>query len=157
MPFFNGIRHPSSPVGNYWYTEVNRFGLAYTEIGFTGRGEEFAEAIVSSVVASLIKASLRFALNLYETMGFGGLMDFHLEVTPTLNKYLFVPSHFGGDHQADYRCLDNSIALGFTLSVKETGDSLMERLTQLYRDFFWAFGIDLSESNASGHLASFAT
>lgn len=156
IPIFDGIRHPSSPAGNYWYTEVNRFGLIYTEVGFTGRGEEYAEAIVSSLIASLIMASLRFALSLYEATGFGGLMDFHLEVTPTLNKYLFVPSHFGGDHRTDYRSLDNSIALGFTLSVREARESLVLKVTQLYREFFWAFGIDLSESNAAGHLAAFA-
>jgi hypothetical protein len=156
IPTVNGIRHPSSPAGNYWYTEVNKFGLIYTEIGFTGRGEEYEEAIVSSLVASLIMASLRFALNLYETTGFGGLMDFHLEVTPTLNKYLFVPGDFGGGHRTDYRSLENSIGLGFALSVKQVRESLERRVAQLYREFFWAFGIDLPESTALNHLAAFA-
>lgn len=154
-PIFNGIRHPSQPAGNYWYTEVNRFGLVYTEIGFTGKAEEYEEAIVSSLIASLITASLRFALNLYETVGFGGLMDFRFEATPTLNKYLYVPGRFGGERFTDHRSLEDSIALEFTLSVKEARESLASRVAQLYREFFWAFGIDLPEQRASNHLAAF--
>jgi hypothetical protein len=90
VPIADGVRHPLLPVRNYWYTEVNRFGLIYTEIGFTGEGEEFKEAIVSSLVASLTVASLRFAVGLYETLGFFGLIDFHLDVSPTLNRYPYM-------------------------------------------------------------------
>jgi len=156
VPIADGVRHPLSPVRNYWYTEVNRFGLIYTEIGFTGEGEAFTEAIVSSLVASLTVASLRFAVGLYETLGFFGLMDFHLDVAPTLNRYLCMPERFGeGEHLTDCRTLENTISLGFTSSVKEVRESLVERAKQTYREFFWAFGIDLDDATASGHFARY--
>jgi hypothetical protein len=155
-PIADGVRHPLSPVRNYLYTEVNRFGLIYTEIGFTGEGEAFTEAIVSSLVASLTVASLRFAVGLYEALGFFGLMDFHLDVSPTLNRYLYVPGRFGGgEHLADFRTLENTISLGFTSSVKEVRESLIDRAKQCYREFFWAFGIDLDDAAASSHFVSY--
>jgi hypothetical protein len=156
VPIADGVRHPLSPVRNYWYTEVNRFGLIYTEIGFTGEGEEFTEAIVSSLVASLTVASLRFAVSLYETLGFFGLIDFHLDVAPTLNRYLYIPGRLGGgEHLVDGRTLENTISLGFTSSVKEVRGSLIERAKQIYREFFWAFGIDLDDATASAHFGAY--
>lgn len=155
MPIADGVRHPSSPLMNYWYTEVNRFGLVYTEIGFTGRGQEFSDAIVCSVVASLMVASLRFAVNFYETLGYFGLVDFHFNVTPTLNRYPYVLGAIGGDHLTEYRTLENTISSGFSSPVKEIRDSLMERVRTGYRQFFWAFGLRLDDVTTLGHFAQF--
>ncbi len=154
-PIADGVRHPQTPVGNFWYTEVSRFGLVYSEIGFTGRGDEFRDAIVCSLIASLMVANLRFSLNLYETLGYLGLIDFRFEIAPTLNRYPFVPDALGGNHMTHNRGLENSINLALTASVKEFRESLLESARQKYREFLWAFGWDLNDAAASGHFNRF--
>jgi hypothetical protein len=153
-PIADGVRHPRAPVGNYWYTEVNRFGLVYTEIGFTGRGDNFREAITCDLIASLIVANLRFSMNLYEGIGYFGLVDFHCDVAPTLNRYPYSPIFLEG-HLHENRTLEDRISLVFTSSVKEIRESLFQRAREKYREFMWAFGLDVSDETASGHFASF--
>ena len=154
-PIAGGVRHPLSPVRNYWYTEVNRFGLIYTEIGFTGEGEQFTDAIVCSLVAYLVVASIRFALNLYEACAYFGLVDFHFDVTPTRNRYPYIPNWITGGHLTENRTLEDTITLGFTAPVKHIRESLMERARESYREFLWAFGLNVDVAAASGHFGSF--
>ena len=140
---------------NYWYTEVNRFGLIYTEIGFTGEDEQFTDAIVCSLVAYLVVASIRFALNLYEACAYFGLVDFHFDVTPTRNRYPYIPNWITGGHLTENRTLEDTITLGFTAPVKHIRESLMERARESYREFLWAFGLNVDDAAASGHFGSF--
>lgn len=153
-PIADGVRHPQTPVRNYWYTEVNRFGLVYTEIGLTGRGEDFRDAITCDLIASLIVANLGFFMNLYEKIGYFGLVDFHCDVAPTLNRYPFLSIALEG-HLTDNRTLEDRISLAFTSSVKEIRESLLQRARDKYREFMWAFGVDVSDETASGHFTSF--
>jgi hypothetical protein len=94
-------------------------------------------------------------VSLYETLGFFGLIDFHLDVAPTLNRYLYAPGLLGSEHLEGDRTLENTISLGFTSSVKEVRESLIERAKQSYREFFWAFGIDLDDATAASHFLSY--
>lgn len=155
VPIAGGVRHPEGMVRNYWYTEVNRFGLIYTEIGFTGEGQEFADAIVASLVASLMVASLRFAVSLYEALGYFGLVDFNFDVNPTRNRYPYFPDDYGGRHQAHYRTLEDTISMGFTGPVKEIRESLIERARKTYREFLWAFGLELDDATAAADFGLF--
>jgi hypothetical protein len=154
QPIADGVRHPQTPARNYWYTEVNRFGLVYTEIGFTGRGDDFRDAITCDLIASLIMANLQFSMNLYEGIGYFGLVDFHCDVAPTLNRYPFSPNFING-HLTENRTLEDTISLVFTSSVKEIRESLLQRAREKYREFMWAFGLDVSDDTASAHFASF--
>ncbi|MCU1240468.1 MAG: putative transcriptional regulator [Candidatus Acidoferrum typicum] len=156
VPIVDGIRQPQAPVMNYWYTEVNRFGLVYTEIGYTGQGDEYSEVIVCSLVASLIVASLRFSTNLYMSLGYFGLVDFRFDVSPTLNRYPYLAGLISGPHLTDARTLENSISLGFTEPVRELGESLMQRARRTYREFLWAFGLNVDDVTASSHFSSFS-
>ncbi|MGP0017644.1 MAG: helix-turn-helix domain-containing protein [Candidatus Sulfotelmatobacter sp.] len=153
-PIAGGVRHPRTPVMNYWYTEVNRFGLVYTEIGFTGRGGEHRDAITCDLIATLMVANLRFSMNLYESIGYFGLVDFHFDVAPTLNRYPFLSIALEG-HLTENRSLEDRVSLAFTSSVKEIRDSLVQRSREKYREFMWAFGLDVSDGEASGHFTSF--
>jgi hypothetical protein len=154
-PIADGVRHPQTPTPNYWYTEVSRFGLVYTEIGFTRRGEEFRDAITCSLITSLMVANLQFSLNLYEALGYFGLIDFHFDVAPTLNHYPYLAGALEGGHLTENRTLEDSISLGFTASMKEIRESLLQRARQKYREFMWAFGLDVNDTSASAHFASF--
>jgi hypothetical protein len=153
-PIAGGVRHPRTPVFNYWYTEVNRFGLVYTEISFTGRGEDFRDAITCDLIASLMVASLQFSMNLYENIGYFGLVDFHFDVAPTLNRYPFLSIALER-HLTENRTLEDRISLAFTSSVKEIRESLLQRAREKYREFMWAFGLNVSDEDASRHFASF--
>jgi len=152
VPIAGGVRHPQSPTMNYWYTEVNRFGLIYSEIGLQGPG---SEAITSSYFASLLVGGLRFSLRLYESLGYFGLIDLGVDVTPTRNRYPFVPGAIGDEHLRDYRTLEDTISLGFTAPVQQIRESLMQRAMQCYQEFFWAFGFRMEEAMAASHFASF--
>lgn len=150
-PIVDGVRHPQTPINNYWYTEANRFGMVYTEIGFTG-GEESRDAIQCSLIASLLVSNLTFAINLYEAVGYFGLVDFHFEVTPTLNRY---PVSVNGEHLAGNRTLEDSVSMGFTFPVEVVRESLLQRAREKYREFLWAFGLDVDDTTASRHFTLF--
>ena len=150
-PIANGIRHPDSPGLNYWYTEVNRFGLIYTQVGFPPSNDN--DAINCPTVARLLMSGLRFSVNLYENMlGYSGLMDFHFSVSPTQNRY---PYMWEGEVSWDNRCLDNTITVEFSGSVKEIRESLTDRAKESYQEFLWAFGLNADNASASNQFRMF--
>lgn len=141
-PVAGGIRYPNSPVRNFYYTEVNRFGLVYSEVGFAWEDETGSEdAVRTQTMAALLVALVRFALKLYENYGFFGLVDVYLEATPTLGKYPLVPGTvMAEDHLRDLRSLEDIIVVSFTGSVKELQTSITQRAISAYQEFCWAFG-----------------
>ena len=150
VPIADGIRHPDSHRIAYWFTEVNRFGLIYTQVGFTPTPGDQKEAINCASVARLLVAGLRFSINMYENMlGYYGLLDFHFSVSPTQNRYPFVSEL---ETYWDSRSLDDHITVEFSSSVKEIRDSLAERAKQSYQEFLWAFGLNADNAAASNHF-----
>lgn len=153
VPIADGIRHPDSHRMAYWFTEVNRFGLIYTQVGFTPTPMDQKEAINCATVARLLVAGLRFSINMYENMlGYYGLLDFHFSVSPTQNRYPFVTEL---ETYWDSRSLDDHITVEFSSSVKEIRDSLAERAKQSYQEFLWAFGLNADNAAASNHFRLF--
>lgn len=153
VPIAGGIRHPESHRRNYWYTEVNRLGLIYTQIGFPPSNEKDADAISCPIVAKLLLSGLRFSVNLYENMlGYSGLMDFHFSVSPTQNRY---PYMWEGEAYWDNRSLDDAITVEFSGSVKEIRESLTDRVKESYQEFLWAFGLNVDNASASSHFRMF--
>lgn len=152
-PITDGVRHPDSHRINYWYTEVNRFGLVYTQVGFPPVSEEDTEAISCSIVAKLLMSGLRFSVNFYERMlGYYGLMDVHFSANPTRHRY---PHVWEGESYRGHRSLDDTITVEFSGSVKEVGESLTQRVKESYQQFLWAFGLDADDASASSHLRRF--
>jgi len=152
-PIAEGIRQPQSPGFNYWYTEVNRFGLIYSEVGFPPISEDAGEdAISCPLVAALMMSGLRFSLTLYDMLGYFGLIDFHFDATPTLNRYPYVSEL---ESYSDHRSLEDSIGLEITGSMKEIRESLASRVKQSYQEFLWAFGLYADDAFASNHFRYF--
>lgn len=150
----NGIRHPDSHRLAYWFTEVNRFGLIYTQVGFPPMSVGQNEAINCAIVARLLMAGLRFSINLYENMlGYYGLLDFQFSVSPTRNRYPFVSEL---ETYGDSRCLDDNITVELCGSVNEIRDSLADRAKEKYQEFLWAFGLNADNAAASNHFREFA-
>jgi len=153
VPIADGIRHPDSHRWAYWFTEVNRFGLIYTQVGFTPVPLDQKEAINCATVARLLVAGLRFSINMYENMlGYYGLVDFHFSVSPTRNHYPFVSEL---EIYSDSRSLDDRITVEFSGSVKEIRDSLADRAKESYQEFLWAFGLNADNAAASNHFRLF--
>jgi hypothetical protein len=151
LPVADGIRHPESNRRNYWYTEINRYGLVYTRVGFPPSSEK--EAINCAYAARLLVGGLCFSLNLYENMlGYFGLVDFGFSVTPTRNTY---PYLWQGESYWESRCLDDTITVQFSASVKEIRDSLIQRAKECYQEFFWAFGMRVDGTAAASHFRAF--
>lgn len=151
LPMADGIRYPESHRMNYWYTEVNRFGLVYTRVGFPTPNEK--EAIQCSYAAKVLVAGLCFAVNFYENLvGYFGLIDFCFSVSPTRNAY---PHLWQGEAFWESRCLDETITIQFSDSVREIRDSLPDRAEESYRKFLWAFGLNIDRAAAMSHLRAF--
>jgi len=151
VPIAHGIRHPDSPRLNYWYTEINRFGLVYTQVGFPPSRDK--DEISCLTVAKLLVSGLRFSVNLYENLlGYSGLMDFHFSVSPTQNRY---PYMWEGQAFWDNRRLDDTITVEFSGSVKEIRESLTDRAKESYQEFLWAFGLDVDNASASSSFRMF--
>ncbi len=140
VPIADGIRHPDLHRPDYWYTEVNRFGLIYTQAGFPPSLDQ--DEIYCPTVAKLLVSGLRFAVNLYENMlGYSGLMDFHFAVNPTKNRYPYMSQ---GTRYPGNRSLDDTITVEFSGSVKES-----------YQEFLWAFGMNVDSASVSSHFRAF--
>jgi hypothetical protein len=151
IPIADGIRHPDSDRSIYWYTEVNRFGLIYTQVGFPPSNDK--DAISCQIVAKLLMSGLRFSVNLYENMlGYFGLMDFHFSVSPTQNCYPYI---WEGQGYSDNRSLDNTISVEFSGTVKEIREALTDRVKESYQEFLWAFGLNVDNASASSHFRTF--
>jgi hypothetical protein len=150
LPIADGIRFPDSPTRAYWYTEVNRFGLIYTRMGLLSSAQE--DGINCKILAQFLVAGLKFSGHLYKVLGYFGLMDFHLSVSPTRNRY---PYFWEGSAFEDKRCLDLSVTVTFSDTVGNMRDSLIERANDSYREFLWAFGMNISEEIAASNFAGF--
>lgn len=150
-PIAHGIRHPESHGQSYWYTEINRFGLIYTQVGYPPSRDK--DSISCPTVARLLMSGLHFSVNLYENMlGYFGLMDFHFSVSPTQNRY---PYMWEGELYWDNRSLDDTITVEFSASVREIRESLTDRAKESYQEFLWAFGLNADNATASGHFRMF--
>jgi schlafen family protein len=152
LPIPDRIRQPDSPGLDYWYTEANRFGLLYTQVGFPQASPEYKDAIGCPLVAKLLMTSLRFSLALYDMLGYFGLIDFHFTTKPTRDRY---PHVWEGESYFENRSLDDAIALEFSGSVKEIRESLAARVKQSYQEFLWAFGLKVDDAAASNHFKLF--
>jgi schlafen family protein len=149
-PIADGIRHPDSLTRGYWYTEVNRFGLIYTKMGFPPGAQ--ADGIDCKILAQFLVAGLKFSVNVYNVLGYFGLVDFHFTVGPTRNRY---PYFWEGTGFTDRRCLDGSVTVGFSDTVGNIRDSLIDRAKESYREFLWAFGMNVNEEAASDNFRAF--
>ena len=150
-PIADGIRHPAAHGHNYWYTEVNRYGLVYSRIGFTLLNPE--GAISFQILAQLLVAGLKFSINLYENhLGYFGLVDFHYSVEPTRNCF---PLFWEGNANEDKRCLDDTVSAKFTDTVRNVHDSLIDRARESYRQVLWAFGMNLNSESVTSHFRLF--
>jgi len=150
LPIADGIRHPDSLRRGCWYTEVNRFGLTYTSMGFPPSEQE--AGINCKILVQFLVAGLNFSVNLYKMLGYFGLVDFHFSVRPTRNRY---PYFWEGSAFEDSRCLDGDVTIRFSDTVGNIRDSLIDRAKEGYREFLWAFGMNISEEGASDYFAGF--
>lgn len=149
-PIADGIRHPDSLTRGYWYTEVNRFGLIYTRMGFPPSAQE--DGINCKMLVQFLVAGLNFSVNLYNMLGYFGVVDFNFSVWPTRNRY---PYFWEGSAFEDRRCLDGDVTVRFSDTVGNIHDSLIDRAKESYREFLWAFGMNVNEEGAADCFTGF--
>jgi hypothetical protein len=121
---------------NLRYTEVQQQGMIYSEFGFWSE----SNAVSCVAAAMLIGAALKYAMQLYEALGYFGLFDFEFRLMGVKDR--IVEAKYV--HDTPYPMIDDVVELHSRQRVTANPEELREQAFQMLRQIYWAFGLDVS-------------
>lgn len=142
VPVQGGVRFPDYFTPRFAYAEISSFGLVYYDVGTSVPEAPDTEQINCETVLLVLVATLRYSLRLYEALGYFGLVECGLSLSPATNLYPYMSDSFA-DRFAENRSIEREIALRIAWSVKELGETWLEKSKEAYKEFLWAFGLNM--------------
>jgi hypothetical protein len=155
IPVQGGVRFPSVFTPNFYYTEVNAFGLIYSEVGIGNPDHANSDSIHCGLIASVLAAALKYAVQLYESVGYFGLVEFQLQLSPALDLYLNAPDVMGMVYREEYRSMEQEVKIRLVGSVKDFAEHWLAKSMGAYKEFLWSFGWNASEPLVASHFNQF--
>ena len=126
------------------YTEINLFGLIFSKQSLWGSDNE--KKVNLFEIAHMVEGVLRFSLNLYEKIGYRGLISINLSLEGITGGFLTNPSSIIWSEDIEQPLgssdFDDSITLERKITVRELSERFDEIVKDLFNEFLWSFGVD---------------
>lgn len=141
VPIAGGVYFDSRHDDRFFYSEVHEDGLAYHEVGFWWDSSVSKVLVSSNIVARLLMAGLSFGVQLYERLGYFGLVDYHFELNGVEGRFLCeTPAS-----PSAFYCRDNDVVVELHDTVPALAEDVPNRCKQMLRDVYWAFGANVDD------------
>jgi hypothetical protein len=142
-PVAGGVYFDGEYDGRFLYSEIHNQGLAYHERGFWWDAHVSEPKVISTPVAGLAMAGLRFGLDLYQSIGYFGLVDFHFELDGVRERRLAHTESESGFYGSSDPCPDERVAIEICDSVPALATDIAGRIRSMLCEVYWAFGWDV--------------